>query len=452
MAGFWDSTKNFLSNYGDTVSGLANAGAGIYNAINQHNQANDLRDFRNDQLNQQKELSLSSGQRYDASGGRQSYENTLWGPQELALKNQFGMASALMEKGPYEGDRYATWTPYQQQTFGDAVNYYGGEAPQNAQYLVDTGKNMMGNYGTAENIYNGIAQNGGVDSGVISDVMASQQPFVDQQINNVTENINRNAGRQMAAARENMAGNNGLSGTRSAVQQALINEGANNAIANATTDINKNAYNTAITQANQNVNNQMSAGNNLASLANRGTDIYNQGVVTKGDIFNSRGNIGSAAMANDQSILNNQYAQYMSPWDQTGRYAALIGNRQWGGGRTQNTFQSNYSATNNQPYGKDGASPTQTFQGAVMPWDAAYGNNQVPGTQPGNTQQTTHMGANGSVTPQLPGQGPFIHPQLPTTNPATPTVTNPPQPGDPLPNANAIGGNPGGSVFHWGGR
>ncbi|NUW71424.1 hypothetical protein HOP38_02720 [Vibrio mediterranei] len=398
MAGFLDSTKNFLSNYGDAVSGLVNAGAGAYNAINQANQHERDREQAANQfgqnLQQQRELSLASGQQYNARGGQQSYENTLWGPQELALRNQFSMANANMQNGPYTGDRFATWTPYQKQTFGEAVNYYSNEAPAQANYLTDTGRGMISNYGNAEGVYNGIAQNGGVDSGVIGDIMQSQQPYINNQINSVSNQVNRNADRQTAMTRENLAGSGGLSGTRGAVAQGLIREGANNAIADATTSINTNAYNNALTQANQNVNNRMSAANNLASLANRGVGMYGQGVAMRGDILNSRANIGSASQANDQNVLNNNYARWMSPWDMTGKYAALVGGRQWGGGRTQNTFQSTYAASNNQPYNKDTPPPAQTFQGAVMPWTASGMRTMAPGAPSYDPNRAVPQGGN----------------------------------------------------------
>ncbi|WP_417814600.1 hypothetical protein [Thalassospira alkalitolerans] len=279
------------------------------------------------------------------AGNHQTQTTTqnLWQPQEQALNRTFDQAGNLLDNGSYYGDRYATWSPQQQQTFNQAQNYFGNDAQSMAQNQQMVGGGLQNNYNQAQNTYQQIAQNGGTTPQAIQAQYDAGEPLRQQQIGAVTDSVNANTAQQMATLREQQAGAGGLAGTRSAVQQGILASQGANTIASNVANINQNGYNNAVQQANQGTANQMSAANQLANLGNQGTNLINNSAQQMASNFGNLQTFGNAQQANSQAALNNAYQQYQSPWDTLSQYNALTGNRTWGGSTTSENQSANYS-------------------------------------------------------------------------------------------------------------
>lgn len=250
-----------------------------------------------------------------SSGGKQTQTQTSdpWSAQQPYLKDIFQQAQALNQDGPadyYGGPITAGTNANLDSVFSDPTIQTDG------QFLGGLRDNTAAMSG-ASNVY---------DQGLANQV--ANNPFVQQQVDSVASDVNRNASTQMAQNNMNagMFGNTGSSST--GVQNALVQQDANRTIGDASTSLRGNAYNQGVNAGFQGAGNRltslgMQSQNNLSGLQTLYTQSANN--------FDNSLRAGTAEYGVNQDGINAELAKWdynaNAQWDNLAKYrAAIAGN------------------------------------------------------------------------------------------------------------------------------
>lgn len=245
------------------------------------------------------------------SSNEQTKSSAPWIAQQPHLRNVFGEAQALYNKGTPE--------------------YYGGQLTptvnQNLQASI-ANPHVQANQGFLDGTQNAMntlagGNNLAFDQSTMDAV--TNNPHVQSQIDAVTRDVNQNA--RMQTAQNNMnagfMGNVGSSST--GVQNALVQQGANNAIADASTSIRANAFNQGVGAGMQGAGNRLTnlglqTQGNLAGL----NAMYEQAQTN----YQNQLGAGMTEYELDQNSITAELAKWdynnNAAWDNLARYRQMV--------------------------------------------------------------------------------------------------------------------------------
>lgn len=261
-----------------------------------------------------------------SSGGGSSKStatNEPWKAQQPHLKRVFNEAQSLYNQGTpdyYDGQLNAGVNSNLQQAFNQA------QGVANDQGFLGGLQGAVGAMGGQENVY---------DQSLANQI--SDNPFVQQSVDALTADVNRNAATQIAQNNMNagMMGNTGSSGA--AVQNALVQQDANRAIADASLGLRNNAYNQGVSAGFQGAGNRltslgMQSNANLGGLQTAYSQANNQ--------INNLMTTGMSEYGIGQDSIAAELAKWdyntNAAWDNLNKYRSMVSGN-YGGSSTQST-------------------------------------------------------------------------------------------------------------------
>lgn len=246
-----------------------------------------------------------------SKGSSKSSSNAPWKAQQPYLKEIFSEAQDLYNQG--------------------SPQYYAGRLNSGANRNLQTAFNSAGkpvdNQGFLQGLQGATAglqdASNVYDQGLANQV--ADNPFLQSQVDSVARDVNQNASTQIAQNNMNagMMGTTGSSGA--AIQNALVQRGANDTISDASTALRSNAYNQGVNAGFQGAGNRMTSlglqsQNNLAGLQT----MYNQANQQFANVMNA----GKAEYGIGQDSIAAELDKWRynteAPWDNLNRYRGMV--------------------------------------------------------------------------------------------------------------------------------
>lgn len=323
MAGF-----GFSSSSANNVSSGATAGYDLQENISQSG-------------SQQGSNAASSGINISQAG------QNIYGGQQPYIDNIYANAANLYGNYGMPDRQTADINPVLAQGLGQQYGFSQGAGndifqQQLMQSLANTqGFNNAGNTAnmmSSGNVY-GAPMNRGIDMQTAA--QASYNPYLNGQIDAASRDVMRNLGENQLTGNAAMAAGTGNSGSsRRAVMDAIAQRGAGDRVADISSNMRGQAYNTGLgIAAQQGLANQSAQQNTNtvnANLMGQGANLnYNIGQAGQSGM-NQAYNTGvnNAQMAQDtgnylrqyqQQLLDTQYSNQMNPYNSLQMYKSLIG-------------------------------------------------------------------------------------------------------------------------------
>lgn len=319
---------NFSSSKANNVSSSATAGYDLQENISQSG-------------SQQGSNAASNGINISQSG------QNIYGAQEPYLQNLYANAGNLYNNYGMPDRQVADINPVLAQGLGQQYGFSQGTGndifrQQLAQSLANTaGFNTAGNTAAmmaSGNVY-GTPMNRGIDVGTAA--MAAYNPFIDGQIDAASRDVMRNLGENQLTGNAAMAAGTGNSGSsRRAVMDAIAMRGAGDRVADISSNLRGQAYNTGLgIAAQQGLANQsaMLGTNSLnAGLMGQGANLaFNIGQAGQAGMGQAyQTGVNNAQLAQDvggqlrqyqQQLFDTQYSNAMNPYNSLQMYKSLIG-------------------------------------------------------------------------------------------------------------------------------
>jgi hypothetical protein len=319
MAGF-----GFSSSSANNVSSGATAGYDLQENISQSG-------------SQQGSNAASSGLNISQSG------QNIYGAQEPYLQNLYAQASNLYNNGSLPNQEVAGIDPRMYANSGFATG--GGSdiyQPQLQQSLANTqgfgNASNTANRMSAGNVYNA-PMNRGIDMQTAA--QASYNPYLNGQIDAASRDVTRNLYENDLTGNAGLAAGTGNSGSsRRAVMDAIAMRGAGDRVADISSNLRGQAYNTGLGIAAQQglANQSAQLGTNTvnANLMGQGANLnYNigqSGQAGMRDAYNTGANnanmvtdTGGMVRQYQQQLLDANYNNAMNPYNSLGMYKSFIG-------------------------------------------------------------------------------------------------------------------------------
>ena len=276
----------------------------------------------------------------------QSGQN-IYGAQEPYLQNLYANAGNLYNNYGMPDKQVADINPVLAQGLAQQYGFSQGTGDdifrqQLAQSLANTaGFGTAGNAAAmmaGGNVY-GTPMNRGIDMRTAA--QASYNPYLDGQIDAASRDVMRNLGENQLTGNAAMAAGTGNSGSsRRAVMDAIATRGAGDRVADISSNMRGQAYNTGLGIAAQqglaNQNAQLGTNSLNANLMGQGANLnYNIGQAGQtgmNQAYNTGAN--NAQMTQDtgammrqyqQQLLDTQYSNQMNPYNSLQMYKSFIG-------------------------------------------------------------------------------------------------------------------------------
>lgn len=276
----------------------------------------------------------------------QSGQN-IYGAQEPYLQNLYANAGNLYNNYGLPDRQVADINPVLAQGLGQQYGFSQGTGndifrQQLMQSLANTGGfNTAGNAAATMaggNVY-GTPMNRGIDMQTAA--QASYNPYLDGQIDAASRDVVRNLGENQLTGNAAMAAGTGNSGSsRRAVMDAIAMRGAGDRVADISSNMRGQAYNTGLgisaQQGLANQNAQLGTNSLNAGLMGQGANLaYNIGQAGQtgmNQAYNT--GVNNAQLAQDtggqlrqyqQQLLDTQYSNQMNPYNSLQMYKSLIG-------------------------------------------------------------------------------------------------------------------------------
>lgn len=354
------------------------------------------------------------------SGSEESTQTvTPWAPATKPLKEHLGMIHGQDPWSVYGGDTLAGFNPDQLRMMQGVRDYMGagGWGNQAMNGLFGQGMDMLGGFGQAQNYFgNAMSQdairNQGADMGMAAEY--ANNPYLSGQIDAASRDVTRNLyENQMPGIAAYSAGSGNLGSSRRGMLEGVAQRGAADRIADISSGMRGNAWNTGLGYANQiasqnanlaqqNRNMQMNAAGQMANIGQAGAGLMNQGAGMFGNMSNMLGNIGQMQQDWTQQGLDramqDHYLRQMLPYQQaqTGIDIAM--------GPAQ-AFSTTTTETPTQGWGRQALGMAAALGGAALggPMGGMIGS-QIGGMFSGG-------GGGGSPTGSLYGQPSYMTPQ-----------------------------------------
>lgn len=323
MVGF-----SFSSSKANNVSSGATAGYDLQENISQSG-------------SQQGSNASSNGINISQSG------QNIYGGQQPYIDNIYANAGNLYNNYGMPDRQVADINPVLAQGLGQQYGFSQGTGndifrQQLMQSLANTGGfNTAGNAAATMaggNVY-GTPMNRGIDMQTAA--QASYNPYLDGQIDAASRDVVRNLGENQLTGNAAMAAATGNSGSsRRAVMDAIAMRGAGDRVADISSNMRGQAYNTGLgIAAQQGLSNQSTAlGTNSlnANLMGQGANLaYNIGQAGQAGMGQAyQTGVNNAQLAQDtggqlrqyqQQLLDTQYSNAMNPYNSLQMYKSLIG-------------------------------------------------------------------------------------------------------------------------------
>lgn len=275
----------------------------------------------------------------------QSGQN-IYGGQEPYLKALYAGAAQFAQQ-PLPDRQVAGINPLLADGYGQQVGFANGAGNDIYTQQLMSSLNNLGGYGSAGNTANvmssgnvyGAPMNRGIDMRTAA--QASYNPYLDGQIDAASRDVVRNLGENQLTGNAAMAAGTGNSGSsRRAVMDAIAMRGAGDRVADISSNLRGQAYNTGLGIAAQQglANQQSSVSTNAlnASLMGQGANLnYNlgqQGQAGLGQAYQT--GVNNAGMTTDvgnqlrqyqQQLLDTSFQNQMNPYNSLQMYQSLIG-------------------------------------------------------------------------------------------------------------------------------
>ena len=276
----------------------------------------------------------------------QSGQN-IYGAQEPYLQNLYANAGNLYNNYGMPDRQVADINPVLAQGLGQQYGFSQGTGndifrQQLAQSLANTaGFNTAGNTAAmmaSGNVY-GTPMNRGIDMQTAA--QASYNPYLDGQIDAASRDVIRNLGENQLTGNAAMAAGTGNSGSsRRAVMDAIAMRGAGDRVADISSNLRGQAYNTGLGIAAQqglaNQSAQLGTNSLNAGLMGQGANlafgIGQAGQAGMGQAYQT--GVNNAQLAQDvggqlrqyqQQLFDTQYSNQMNPYNSLQMYKSLIG-------------------------------------------------------------------------------------------------------------------------------
>jgi hypothetical protein len=301
----------------------------------------DLQENISQSGSQQGSNAVSSGLNISQSG------QNIYGAQEPYLQNLYANAGNLYNNYGLPDRQVADINPIMAQGLGQQYGFSQGTGEdifrqQLAQSLANTaGFGTAGNAAATMaggNVY-GAPINRGIDMQTAA--QASYNPYLNGQIDAASRDVTRNLYENQLTGNAGMAAGTGNSGSsRRAVMDAIAMRGAGDRVADISSNLRGQAYNTGLgIAAQQGLSNQsaqlgtntvnanlMGQGANLAyNIGQAGQTGMNQAYNTGVNNAQLAQDVGGQLRQYQQQLLDTQYSNEMNPYNSLQMYKSLIG-------------------------------------------------------------------------------------------------------------------------------
>lgn len=324
-----------------TIAGLGFGSSKSNNVSSGATAGYDLQENISQSGSQQGSNASSSGINISQSG------QNIYGAQEPYIQRLYAGAGNLLNNYGMPDRQVAGINPMLAQGLGQQYGFSQGTGndifrQQLAQSLQNTqGFNNAGNTAnmmSSGNVY-GAPMNRGIDMQTAA--QASSNPYLDGQIDAASRDVMRNLGENQLTGNAAMAAGTGNSGSsRRAVMDAIAMRGAGDRVADISSNMRGQAYNTGLGIAAQQglANQSAQLGTNTlnANLMGQGANLnYNIGQAGQqgmGQAYQT--GVNNAQLAQDtgnymrqyqQQLLDTQYSNQMNPYNSLQMYKSLIG-------------------------------------------------------------------------------------------------------------------------------
>jgi hypothetical protein len=275
----------------------------------------------------------------------QSGQN-IYGGQEPYLQALYAGAAQLA--GQSLPDRQvAGINPVLAEGYGQQVGFASGTGNDIFQQQLMSSLGNLGGYGSAGNTANmmssgnvyGTPMNRGIDMQTAA--QASYNPYLDGQIDAASRDVVRNLGENQLTGNAAMAAGTGNSGSsRRAVMDAIAMRGAGDRVADISSNLRGQAYNTGLgIAAQQGLANQSAAlgtnslnANLMGQGANLNFNLGQQGQQGLGQAYQTGANnagmttdVGNQLRQYQQQLLDTSFQNQMNPYTGLQMYQSLIG-------------------------------------------------------------------------------------------------------------------------------
>lgn len=276
----------------------------------------------------------------EQGGGTQTQTSQPWGPQQEYLTYGFGQAKNAYQNASqnpvYQGQRVAGLNPFS----SNIANMVGGYAPtsfgfgQNAlsqgSQVAGTGAGFAGNAADLFSRYNGVDPT----QTIINNAgQYANNPFAQGMIDSASRDVTRNLyENQLPTLAKAAAGSGNTNSTRAGVESAIAQRGAADRLADISSNVRGQLFNTGLSQAqnqfNQNLTNSLAANQQLSNAYGAGLNGQIQGQQMVGNAFDQGTGAGNVFQGQNQAELNADMQKFAEqrdiPLDLLGRYMGLV--------------------------------------------------------------------------------------------------------------------------------
>lgn len=275
-----------------------------------------------------------------------------WEPQQPYLTYGFEESKKATQNAlanpVFQGNRVAGLTPLQQQTLASGGQFSSGQfdPAQNVSNLSQGALNPTAGFGqNAANIY---GQYAGVDptQQIISNAgQYADNPYTQGLIDSASRDVTRNLyENQLPGLALGATGTGNTNSSRAGVQEAIAQRGAQDRLADISSNIRGQFFNTGLNQAqnqyNQNLQNQLNANQGVQSAFGGGLSGLGAGQNLATGAFNLGSQAGGMQQTQDQNVINAEMQKFSEqnniPMDIIAKYMQTIGGN-YGGTQTQTT-------------------------------------------------------------------------------------------------------------------
>lgn len=275
----------------------------------------------------------------------QSGQN-IYGGQEPYLQALYAGAAQFAQQ-PLPDRQVAGINPVLAEGYGQQVGFANGAGNDIYTQQLMSSLGNLGGYGSAGNTANmmssgnvyGAPMNRGIDMQTAA--QASYNPYLNGQIDAASRDVVRNLGENQLTGNAAMAAGTGNSGSsRRAVMDAIAMRGAGDRVADISSNLRGQAYNTGLgIAAQQGLANQSAAlgtnalnANLMGQGANLNFNLGQQGQAGLGQAYQTGANnagmttdVGNQLRQYQQQLLDTSFQNQMNPYNSLQMYQSLIG-------------------------------------------------------------------------------------------------------------------------------
>lgn len=268
-----------------------------------------------------------------------------WLPQQGYLTGAFGDAQNLYNQtsqNGYTGNFVAQPTAGQTNTFNSLLQGTGGTLDQsqasNAYGSAAAGSGLGATNGATSGLF-GIAGQDPTQNNINAAGQYANNPYMDGMVNSALTDAQRQLTEStLPSIDRDAAATGNLNSSRAGVASGIAQRGFQETAANTSANLRGQAYQSGISQAQQDTANQIGALSSAGQLGNSqfGQGLY--GIGNSSNILNTGVNAATGASAgvtaNNQAPLDNALAQSQysqnNPWQMLQNYYGIVGGNNWG--------------------------------------------------------------------------------------------------------------------------